>query len=126
MKTPAINYLNGLITDSTTKKELDIIDFIKKCIKEYKVVEKPKLVDGWQNYFETLWKLYPRKVDKQQAIKMFQRKIIGLDEDETKNKCNLIYKALVKYKQELERWDTQPEYVKHFATWLNAEVPNSK
>lgn len=126
MKTPAINYLNSLINDSTTKRELDIINFIKKCVKEYKVVEKPKLVDGWQNYFETLWKLYPRKVGKQQAIKMFQRKIIGLNEEETRNKCNLIYKALMKYKQELERLNTQPEYVKHFATWLNAEIPNSK
>lgn len=126
MKTPAINYLNSLINDSTTKRELDIINFIKKCVKEYKVVEKPKLVDGWQNYFETLWKLYPRKVGKQQAIKMFQRKIIGLNEEETRNKCNLIYKALIKYKQELERLNTQPEYVKHFATWLNAEIPNSK
>lgn len=126
MKTPAINYLNSLINDSTTKKELDIINFIKKCVKEYKVVEKPKLVDGWQNYFETLWKLYPRKVGKQQAIKMFQRKIIGLNEEETRNKCNLIYKALMRYKQELERLNTQPEYVKHFATWLNAEIPNSK
>lgn len=126
MKASANRYLNGLITDSTTKKELDVIDFIKKCIKEYKPVEKPKLVTDWANYFETLWKLYPRKVDKQRAIKMFQRKIIGLSEEETRSKCNLIYKALMKYKQELERWDTQPEYVKHFATWLNAEVPNSR
>lgn len=33
MTTEAINWLTSHITDDTTKKELDIIEFLKKCVK---------------------------------------------------------------------------------------------
>lgn len=127
MKSKAIKWLNEQITDETTKAELDIIEFIKLCIREMKVKvgeEKPKV--DWLPMFETLWKLYPRKVGKQNAVKQFEHKVRGLNEEECREKCNLIYLAEVKYIKQLQDNGTPLEFTKHFASFLNAEVPNSK
>lgn len=127
MKSKAIKWLNEQITDETTKAELDIIEFIKLCIREMKVKvaeEKPKV--DWLPMFETLWKLYPKKSDKLNAKKMFERKIRGLTEEECRQKCNLIYKAQMRYQNQLIQNETPLEYTKLYASWLNCEVPNSK
>ena len=127
MKSKAIKWLNEQITDETTKAELDIIEFIKLCVREMKVKvaeEKPKV--DWLPMFETLWKLYPKKSDKLNAKKMFERKIRGLTEEECREKCNLIYKAQMRYQNQLIQNETPLEYTKLYASWLNCEVPNSK
>ena len=126
MKTKSLKWLNSKITDETTKAELDIIEFIKLCVREMKVKvaeEKPKV--DWLPMFETLWKIYPRKIGKQNAIKQFEHKVRGLTEDECRQKCNAIYLAEVKYINQLKANDTPLEYTKHFASWLNSEVKNS-
>lgn len=125
LKTTATQFLNKLITDETPVKDLETIKFIKKCVSSYfKTVEET--APDWQKYFEILWKMYPRKVEKQNAKKAFEHKIRGLNEQELKDKCNLIYKAEIRYLKELQDRQTPNEYVKHFSSWLNAEVPNSK
>lgn len=125
MKSKAIKWLNSQITDNTTKAELDLINFIKSCIKDKKVAEEKPKVD-WLPMFETLWKMYPKKLDKQNAKKMFERKIRGLTEQECREKCNLIYKAQMRYQNQLIQNETPLEYTKLYASWLNCEVPNSK
>ena len=125
MKSKAIKFLNSIINDDTTKAELDVIDFLKKLVRDYKVPEKKQDVD-WLPMFETLWKLYPRKIGKQNAIKQFEHKVRGLSEQECKDKCNLIYKAEMRYVQQVKQNETPMEYIRHFSTFLNAEVPNSK
>ena len=124
MKAKAIKWLNSLVTEDTPKKDLDVIDYIKKCINEQKEEKLPKV--DWIPMFETLWKMYPRKVGKQNAIKQFEHKVRGLNEDECKAKCNLIYKAEMRYIKQLQENKTSLEYTKHFSSWLNSEVPNSK
>ena len=127
MKSKSLKWLNSKITDETTKAELDIIEFIKLCVREMKVKvaeEKPKV--DWLPMFETLWKLYPKKSDKLNAKKMFERKIRGLTEEECREKCNLIYKAQMRYQNQLIQNETPLEYTKLYASWLNCEVPNSK
>ena len=124
MKTQAIKYLNGLVTDETTKKEIDLIDFIKKCVREYAEEEKKPVVE-WENYFETLWKMYPRKINKQLAKKTFEHKIRGLTDEECRTKCNYIYKLQIKYIHECEVSDRDLQYIQHFSSFLNANIPNS-
>lgn len=46
MKAKAIEYLNSLILESTPKAELDLIEFAKKCVREYKEKE-PKVKVGF-------------------------------------------------------------------------------
>lgn len=126
MKNKIIKFLNGLITDETTKAELDIINYLKRLVRAEleptKVIPEVDLTP----YFEYLWKMYPRKVAKQNAIKQFEKKVRGLNEDEVKKISNIIY---VKLKRQIAYWqekETETEYIPHFATFLNSEVPNSK
>ncbi|MBQ7798079.1 MAG: hypothetical protein IJ371_03045 [Clostridia bacterium] len=126
MKSATIKLLQSLITDETQKKDLDLLQFAIKCVREHKVEEKPKTEVDWLPYFETLWKLYPRRINKELAKRSFEHKIRGLNEQECKDKCNLIYKA---QKQAMNRWDeqgTEMQYIPHYSSWLNSTVPNSK
>ena len=124
-KEDAYEFLNGLITPDMPVKNLEIIKFIKKCVKAYFETEE-KTAPDWQKYFDKLWEIYPRKIEKQNAKKTFEHKIRGYNDEETKEKCRLIYKAEVRYITQLKQNQTPVEYVKHFSSWLNAEVPNSK
>lgn len=124
MKKISLEYLNNLISDESTKKEIDIIDYIKKCVREYKIEEKVKNCE-WEKYFDKLYSLYPRKVAKQNAKKIFEHKIRGLSEEDCRTKCNLIYKAQMKYQHLISETNTDTQYIKHYASWLNAEIPNS-
>ena len=125
MKSQAMKYLSLLVNDNTCKKDLDIISFIKKCVKEYQAEEKIENKVDWLPMFETLWKMYPRKVSKELAKRTFEHKIRGLGEQECKDKCNLIYKA---QKMAMVRWEeqgTEMQYIPHYSSWLNSSVPNS-
>ena len=126
MKRKVIQWLDNKITDDITKAELDIIEFCKKCVRAFKTEEKVENKVDWLPMFETLWKMYPKKSDKQNAKKMFERKVRGLTEEECREKCNLIYKAQMRYQNQLIQNQTPLEYTKLYASWLNCEVPNSK
>lgn len=125
MKSKAMKWLSAQVQPTTTKSELDVIDFLKKLVRDFKVPEKKQEFD-WSPMFETLWKLYPRKVNKVLAKKTFEHKVRGLTEQECKDKCNLIYKAEMRYLNQIKENNTEINYIKHFSSWLNAEVPNSK
>jgi hypothetical protein len=126
MKTKAIKWLSAQIRDDTTVEQLNLINFIKKCVNEHKVERETENKVDWLPMFETLWKMYPKKSDKLNAKKMFERKVRGLTEEECREKCNLIYKAQMRYQKQLVQNETPLEYTKLYASWLNAEVPNSK
>ena len=124
MKSKALKWLNSQISDTTTKAEIDIIEFCKKAVRSLELEEKGAKVE-WLPMFETLWKLYPRKVGKELAKKTFEHKIRGMNEQECKDKCNLIYKA---QKIAVAKWnelETEMQYIPHYSTWLNNSVPNS-
>ena len=125
MKSKATKFLNSLINDDTTKAELDVIDFLKKLVREYQVPEKKQEFD-WSPMFETLWKLYPRKVNKVLAKKTFEHKVRGLTEQECKDKCNLIYKMQMMRVKQWENEGRELQYYPHYSSLLNSEVPNSK
>lgn len=82
------------------------------------------------SYFDTIWKLYPRKVAKVTAKNTFMRKFRGLDYDGARALANKIYAVL---KKQLELWQEEndwqgraTEYIPHFATWLNANFENGE
>lgn len=125
MKSKAIKFLNSLINDNTTKSEIDVIEFCKKAVREMKEKEESPKVQ-WESMFETLWKLYPRKVNKVLAKKTFEHKVRGLTEQECKDKCNLIYKMQMMRVKQWESEGREMQYYPHYSTLLNSEVPNSK
>lgn len=124
-KENAYKFLNSLITPQTTVEDLTIIRFIKECVKEYFSTQE-ETSSEWKKYFEKLWSLYPRKVNKQLAVRTFEHKIRGLNEEECKSKCNSIYKAQMISQKSWELNKTDKQYIPHYSSWLNANVPNSK
>lgn len=125
MKSATIKFLQSLLTDDRPKGECDLIEFAIRCVREHKVEEKVETKVDWLPMFETLWKMYPRKVNKELAKRTFEHKIRGLGEQECKDKCNLIYKA---QKIAMARWEnqgTEMQYIPHYSSWLNSSVPNS-
>ena len=125
MKSATIKFLQSLLTDDRPKGECDLIEFAIRCVREHKIEEKVETKVDWLPMFETLWKMYPRKVNKELAKRTFEHKIRGLGEQECKDKCNLIYKA---QKIAMARWEnqgTEMQYIPHYSSWLNSSVPNS-
>lgn len=128
MKKRAIEWLSAHITDETTKAELDLIDFMKQCVKnakERESVPKNESAIDISKYFDVLWAIYPKKTSKEQARKTFEHKLRGLTKEQCDVKCNAIYKAEKQYIEYLQANDTPMQYVKMFSSWLNSEVPDS-
>ena len=126
MKTKAINYLNGLATPTTPKSELDLIEFIKKCVREFKVAEKntenEKYID---ELFLKFYGIYRRKGAKEQARKTFHKKLAKLKtQDEILEKAR---KIVVQYRVSEREWNenaTDLKYVPLCSSWLNSNVPD--
>lgn len=124
MKTESIKFLDNLITDNTTKKELDLIEFIKKCVKEHRIKEKPQTSQvDLDPFFQKLWSLYPRKVNKIGAKKTFEKLFKGLNEEQVREKANKVWKLQKRYVDECKERNTDMQYIAHYQTWLNANVP---
>ena len=129
MKTEAIKYLNGLVVDETTKKEIDLIEFIKKCVREFREEEKPsnELESYINELYEKFYKIYLRKGSKEQGKKTFRKKLIKLKNEELiLDKARNIAKM---YSQQVNVWkknETDKKYIPLISSWLNANVPDGK
>lgn len=124
MKTKAIEYLNSLVKEDTTKKEIDLIDFIKRCVREHKEEEKSAGFD-WTPMFDKLWSLYPRKINKQLAKRTFEHKVRGLNEEECREKCNKIYSVQMQCISQWKKEERDLQYYPHYSSFLNSNIPNS-
>ena len=130
--------INLLYNDSLQPSLQDSSQAVDKEVAEQLAKE---LLDGWQNsgtlnkekesklinisnsekdkiineQFEALWKMYPRKERKNDALKAYKKAIKkGVDP-------LIIKKGIVEYKNYLEVNKTQPEYVAQGGTWFNQE-----
>lgn len=86
-----------------------------------------KLVDGdaVTRWFGNIWDIYPRKIDKVQAKKTFEHKVVGLPYEEAHKIAVRIYRML---QQQVAIWtknETEMQYIKHCSSWLNANVEDS-
>lgn len=70
--------------------------------------------------FETLWKLYPRKIGKPKALKAYQKaRKNGVSFEEVKQ-------GIENYNAEIKAKQTGTEYIKHGSTWFNNESWNDE
>ena len=119
------NEYDGIRTNTNyTDNDIDIDNdiVINKNIEKENILKEK--VD-WESKFEKLWSLYPRKKNKQLAKKTFEHKIRGLDNQECVDKCNAIYKAQVISTNEWKTNNTDEQFIPHYSSWLNNNVPNS-
>lgn len=70
--------------------------------------------------FETLWKLYPRKIGKPKALKAYQKA--------RKNGATFeqVKAGIEAYCRQIEALKTESEYIKHGSTWFNGECWNDE
>ena len=126
MKSKSLKWLNEQIeSGDTPKSTIELINFIIKCVKEYKTEEKIAKTDI-NPFFNKLWEIYPKRVSKQTAFKTFEHKLRGLNEEECKEKCNKIYKLQILRQRQWESEGRDKQYIPNYSTFLNSEVPNSK
>lgn len=117
------NEYDGIRTNTNyTDNDIDNDIVINKNIEKENILKEK--VD-WESKFEKLWSLYPRKKNKQLAKKTFEHKIRGLDNQECIDKCNAIYKAQVISTNEWKTNNTDEQFIPHYSSWLNNNVPNS-
>ena len=70
--------------------------------------------------FETLWKMYPRKIGKPKALKAYQKAVKKGVTFET------IKAGLEAYCRHIEANKTETAYIKHGSTWFNGECWNDE
>lgn len=134
MKTKATKWLNAQIKDETTKAELDIINFLKRLVRETAKAEngvddQVVTCDEINSFFEKTYSLYPRKVNKVQARTTFEHKLRGMKKDEAREKALKIYYLL---KSQIQVWEKENdgkgrklEHTPHFSSWCNGNVDDS-
>ena len=125
IKDRALRLLNSLITDKTTKADLDTINYLKRLVRAD--LEPRKAIDNCvEEFFEKTWKIYPRKIDKVRAKKVYVSKFTKLNSELAREKARKVYKLLERqigvWGQENEGQGRKVEYIPHFASWLNANV----
>lgn len=82
---------------------------------------KPSQIEKeFENEFETLWELYPRKVSKKEALKCYIRaRKNGVDYD-------IVKRGIENYNQFIRQNGVKKEYIKHGSTWFNQECWNDE
>lgn len=124
MKTKSLKWLNSKITDETTKAELDIIEFIKKCVNSFAIEPKNQENENYiKELFEKFYKLYCRKGARQQAFKTFRKKLVKLKtKEEILEKARKIVMLYQKQREELESRDVG--FRPLLSSWINSNVPD--
>lgn len=87
-------------------------------VKEYKNIKNKELKNNkYMCAFETFWKCYPRKAEKQKAYKCYQTRLKeGYTEEQLQIACK-------NYAAKCEKDRTEEKYIKHGATFLGPDKP---
>lgn len=85
-----------------------------------KKLSNKEINNNVQADFETLWKMYPRKIGKPKALKAYQRAAKKGVTFET------VKAGLEAYCRHIEANKTETAYIKHGSTWFNGECWNDE
>lgn len=126
MKSKALKWLNSQVNDGTTKAEIDIIEFLKRLVREHKVEEKNKENEEYiEELFAKFYAIYKRKGAKVQSAKTFRKKLIKLKtKEEILDKARKIAKLYSQQAQEWEQNQTELCYVPLCSSWLSKNIPD--
>lgn len=124
MKSKATKFLNSLITDTTTKADLDVIDFLRKLVRDYKAPEKNTEKEQYiDELFAKFYKVYIRKGGREQAKKTFRKKLIKCKtNEEILEKARKIVKV---YNHTLEEYQQrEKQFVPLCSSFLSKNIPD--
>ena len=125
MTNDAIKFLNSLVNDNTTKSELEIISYIKKCLKQSCSKRETAKEAYIKDLFSEFYKIYCKKGNKEQALKTWKKKLIKIKtEEEILQKARKIVKMYRAYELKWKEDETELKYIPLCSSWLNANVPD--
>lgn len=78
-----------------------------------------------RTWYETIYKIYPRKVNKNTGFLTYEHKIRRLSKEEAYKKSNKIYKMLKNQVLIWEKEERALQYIPYLSSWLNANIDNS-
>ena len=94
------------------KKDKEISQKNNGCENNNCLIKKPNPLDAFQEDFETLWKLYPKKRGKSGISKKAMKEL-------QKAGFETIKKAIESYKEEIRKNHTDEQYILHGNTFFN-------
>lgn len=71
--------------------------------------------------FETLWKMYPRKVGKEAALKAYKK---ARSDKKNPTTFEQVKQGIENYVRQIEAKQTDVQYIKHGSSWFNARAWN--
>jgi hypothetical protein len=126
MKNKALRLLDSLVTDETTKAELDIINYIKRLVRADHGVKTTNENEQYiKELFDKFYAVYCRKGGKEQAYKTWKKKLSKIKtQDEILTKARKIAKLYQHYANEWTENKTEQRYIPLCSSWLNANIPD--
>lgn len=104
-----------------TKSNIDIdIDIDTDKNKEEELRKKEEAEKEAQTEFETLWKMYPRKLGKPKALKAY------IKARKNGTTYEQVEQGIKNYLAEIKAQKTATEFIKHGSTWFNGECWNDE
>lgn len=94
------------------KKDKEISQKNNGCENNNCLIKKPNPLDAFQEDFETLWKLYPKKRGKSGISKKAMKEL-------QKAGFETVKKAIECYKEEIRKNHTDEQYILHGSTFFN-------
>lgn len=126
MKAQTIKLLQSLITDDTPKKDLDLLQFAIKCVREHKVEEKnTEKEDYIKELFDKFYKAYCRKGGKEQAKKTWRKKLIKLKtKEDILEKARKIARVYGACARDWEDRNVEICFIPLCSSFLNSNIPD--
>ena len=95
---------------------------VTKCnteIEKEKEIEIDKEKDNISVEFETLWKMYPRKVGKEAALRAYTK---ARSDKKDPTTFEQVKQGIENYIRQIEAKHTDTQYIKHGSSWFNARA----
>lgn len=91
---------------------------VTKCNTEIEK-EIDKEIDNISVEFETLWKMYPRKVGKEAALRAYKK---ARSDKKDPTTFEQVKQGIENYIRQIEAKHTDTQYIKHGSSWFNARA----
>lgn len=108
----------SFIADTLQKKENTKItsilkgkDLFAEELVQYKI----------NSFFNSIWKIYPRKVGKEMGLKAFTKLVSEYKYKDLKKYCEFVFKKVTQYAEQCEENGTEEQYILHFSTFCNSK-----
>ena len=118
----SLNYLHdvnsevssGVSSDVSSEVNSEVSSDVNINITKQNSTNKKNIKKSYRDEFESIWKEYPKKVEKEYAYKKFELKV-------KKSGLDVVIGGIKAYIAEVKRQQTDKQFIKNLGTFLNKE-----